>query len=485
MSTKGTRIEFTIGTVAVIAIASSCLDWNRPTFSDGARRTDSLAQATIRAENVRPGDGGWNRVARPASREEIAAYLSQRSAFPGDSVGFYGISQDSTLAVSLYRVGWYGGAGARLVMDVGTVKVPPTSACSAPLPGPAECIWPRAITIPIPSDAVPGVYMVRYTSSLGAGRFVPLVLRSREQPSITVVLSFNTYEAYNSWGGASLYTLPDGSSRSSRVSFLRPYTDEALSGRLLLTDLPLVRFLERWDYPVSFVADRDFDAEDDIGRGARAVVFSGHSEYWSARMRDHAEQRRSEGVGLAFFGANDSYWQVRYEGPSEGYHGDVLVCYKSTADPLINQRDLATVRFRDQAVSRPENGLIGIMYNGHPNGLRFVPLRAWDTALPFFQGTGFQPGDLTTVIGGWEGDKAIDNGMTPRGLRVLFEESYLGDTPGTSDVMQTTFYAAGSGAGVFAAGTVVWNWALDDLRPSVADVRVQRFVKNLLNWYLR
>ena len=77
-----------------------------------------------------------------------------------------------------------------------------------------------------------------------------------------VVVSFNTYQAYNSWGGASLYALRDGTIFAPRVSFLRPYSDHAVLLRFLMTDVPLVRFLERWGYPVSYVGDRDFHADD-------------------------------------------------------------------------------------------------------------------------------------------------------------------------------------------------------------------------------
>ena len=68
---------------------------------------------------------------------------------------------------------------------------------------------------------------------------------------------------------------------------------------------------------------------------------------------------------------------------------------------------------------------------------------------------------------------------------MLFETSYVVQSTGVSDVMQTTFYRDMSGAGVFAAGTVAWNWALDDSRPEVVDTRVQQLVRNLLDWYLQ
>src|SRR2546427_169876 len=133
-----------LGGLAVCAMALACLGIPLSTIvvqpdSNLVVQPDSVSRAVITTENARVGDANWNHVLPPASREEVAAFLSQRSAFPGDTVGLFAMSQDSSLIVSLYRVGWYGGLGARLILTLGTVVVPATSGCSPPLPGPAEC----------------------------------------------------------------------------------------------------------------------------------------------------------------------------------------------------------------------------------------------------------------------------------------------------------------------------------------------------------
>jgi len=473
-----------MSTTVAWAVATSCL---ANPLSERVVRADSLLHRALQYENSRSGDSDWNRVAAPVTPEEVAAYLSDESAYPGDTLQLFGIAQDSSLTLRLYRIGWYGGVGARFVRALGTVRVPGSGSCSAAFPGPAECVWPPAATVPVPSDAVPGVYVVRYTNARGAGRFIPLVVSPRETGGLVVVFSFNTYQAYNYWGGASFYKGPDGSPPAPRVSFLRPYSDGTLERHFFRTDLPLVRFLERWGYPATYVTDRLFDTDDQIGFGGRLVVFSGHSEYWSARMRYHAEQLRDNGVvGLAFFGGNDVYWRIRYEGRREGYQGDVMVCYKNSADPLITEPAYATGKFRDFPLSWPENALVGTMHGGTTNTLRYARLRVTDTTPDFFRGTGLRVGDSTSTIGGWEGDKVINNGFTPDGLRIVFESRFLVDNGGgATDVMQSTFYRAASGADVFAASTVGWNWALDDFQPVTADARVQLLVKNLLDWYLR
>ena len=440
---------------------------------------DTVSASEIRIENSHAGDHSWHGFP-PASGGDAAAFLDVRSVPPGGSVAVFGIARDSQLLFHLYRVGWYAGAGARLILATGALTVPDSAPCSPPTPGPVICTWPAVTRINIPTDASPGVYIVRYVNKHGRGGLIPLVVRSPRPSAITVVLSFNTYQAYNTWGGDSFYQL-DGATQSPHISFQRPYAGSTLERHFLSTDLPLVRFLERWDYPVGYLTDADFDADSAAGETSRAIIFSGHGEYWTVAMRDHAERLRDGGVGLAFFGANDAYWRVRYEGPMR----DILVCYKHGGDPLVNDRQLGTHRFRDEPFRRPENELIGIMYNYGTNTVHgYAPLTALDTTAAFFAGTGFRELDQTTPIGGWEGDRAVSN--APSGLRVLFQSSFTPDNPAVAnDVYQTTYYRARSGAVVFAAGTIGWNWALDDLQPRTTDPRLQLLVKNLLNEYLR
>jgi predicted small lipoprotein YifL len=443
---------------------------------------DSVTGPAIRAENNLPGCQECDPPRLPASETDVAAFLDVRSVAPGDSVHVFGIARDSQLSIRLYRLGWYAGAGGRLVLDAGVARVPVSGPCTAPAPGPVECAWPEVASFRVPPDAFPGVYAVRYQDRGGEGGVIPLVIRNRRPTPILVVLSFNTYQAYNGWGGSSLYDLGPVV-QVPRVSFHRPYTDWTLERHFRSTDLPLVRFLERWGYPVSYLSDADFDADSSLGDRSRLVVISGHAEYWTTTMRHHADRLVGGGVGMGFFGGNDVFWRVRTEGRAAGYLGDVVVCYKHQDDPLSMDRSPATGHFRDGWVKEPENALIGVMYDFKTDTRQYAPLAVRDTDWVFFRGTGFEAGSRTPAIGGWEGDRIMDNGHTPRGIRVLFEARFISDD-GVADVMQTTFYTAKSGAGVFAAGTVGWNWGLDDLQPRTTDPRLQQFVRNLLDWYL-
>ena len=100
----------------------------------------------------------------------------------------------------------------------------------------------------------------------------------------------------------------------------------------------------------------------------RGFLSVGHDEYWSRAMYDAVEAARDSGINLAFFGANDLYWQVRFEPSSGGVPNRIMVCYKRAGiDPVQDSR-LKTVRWRDAPVNRPEQGLLGIMYTSIVKG---------------------------------------------------------------------------------------------------------------------
>ncbi len=439
---------------------------------------DTAVGLIVALENGHPGEQNWRSITRPTSRTEVAAFVDRVSAFPQDTISVYGISQDSSITASVFRLGWYGGAGARRILDLGEVRAPTSTTCQGSLP--TWCTWSKVLSFVLPDTRTPGVYVLKYTNHRGAGGFVPFVVRPLWRSHLLVLVSFNTYQAYNSWGGSSLYRLGDGTTQSFAVTFWRPYTDDVIYGAFMKLDVPLISFLEKWGYPVEYAADVDFSDEPDLGAVSRAVIFSGHGEYWTSAMRDHADMLEASGVGLAFFGANDGYWQVRYVDSRPRNATRTMICYKNVGDPLINDPTMATVLFRDPQVGRPENRLIGIMHPPGGSTRQSVPLIARATSEPVFEGTGLASGDSTTAIGGWEGDRILDNGATPSDLVVLFEAPFV-NRGGTPDVMQTTIYRGGGGGLVFAAGTVAWNEALDPQNVAgKADERLQRLTRNLL-----
>src|SRR6202030_2659503 len=137
-----------------------------------------------------------------------------------------------------------------------------------------------------------------------------VVRETSPQSAILVQIGVNTDEAYNNWGGKSLYTSNStGGAAAVEVSFNRP--DSTVNWEMQW-DYPLIRFLESRGYDVSYATDVDTAQGLDAPGARRLVVVPGHSEYWSKEIRDALDGAQASGTNMAFMGANTGYWQMRY-----------------------------------------------------------------------------------------------------------------------------------------------------------------------------
>jgi hypothetical protein len=186
-----------------------------------------------------------------------------------------------------------------------------------------------------------GSYLLRLQAGARA-RYVPMVVRSRTTAGRLVLVSaVATHQAYNQWGGYSLYKGPDKQAgRASAVSFERPYDRNGAPLVLAYEQGPILmaESLDAPDLDLAYVTSWDLHREPDLLAGARGVVSPGHDEYWTVPMRRHVEAARDAGTNLAFLGANAVYWRARFSGD-----GRLLTCYKSrTGDPVHGDETTAT-----------------------------------------------------------------------------------------------------------------------------------------------
>ena len=139
-----------------------------------------------------------------------------------------------------------------------------------------------------------------------------------------------TWQAYNGWGG---YTFYGGGavgspalSHASKLSYQRPFGGSGSQNFFGQTELPLIRWMEKNGYDVSYTTQLDMskDANAVITPAMHKILLScGHDEYWSAECRTVWENARNNGVNLCFFSGNEIYWKTRWE---DNFH--TLVCYK-------------------------------------------------------------------------------------------------------------------------------------------------------------
>jgi hypothetical protein len=212
------------------------------------------------------------------------------SAQDGDSVTLYVSTSAPVFHVEAYRMGWYQSLGGRLVWqspDVpGTAQAAPTI---AKVTRTVNTKWDPSLLVHISKDWVPGDYLLKLVARNGQS-YVPLTVRNDGSRSPVLVMNaVTTWQAYNDWGGYSLYFGPHGNAkqRSTVVSFDRPYDWSGEPGvepagynendvccGFLATELGVVTEVEHLGLDVSYTTDVDVQEHRRNSSGTR---------YWSPR----------------------------------------------------------------------------------------------------------------------------------------------------------------------------------------------------------
>ena len=443
--------------------------------------------SAIARENEREGaEGWWGEHAPPHA---IEGYPSQCSVRPGDTLELrVSTSPVARYRIVVYRLGWYGGRGARMVAAHPSAGDLQGVAREVPDPRPGPQIegagWPVTDAIAIGEDWTTGVYLARLilTSGrhTGLDALVPFVVRPAlgRVADVLVQQPVTTAQAYNNWGGKSLYTSNSTDGEAAvKVTLDRPYPAWAaanLNARWpFVWDYQLLRFLEREGVDVAYTTDLDTHKEPWSLIGHRLLITSGHDEYWTREMRDAFDTALLEGTNLACMGANTAYWQIRLEDAER-----TIVEYRWRASDPEPDRALKTEMFRNLDPARPECLLWGVQYQDGltaagqpPRDYRLVP-ECLDH--PWMLDTGFQAGARLEGLVGYEWD-ALQTGLEPAEATVFFHyENEVSDA-------DMVVHRRASGSLVFAAGSLQFSWGLDDWdHEGHLDERLQRFMRNAL-----
>ncbi len=480
-----------------------------------AQANPCLAPANeVVAENCLPGSPQSEWDVQGLGSTTIQGFATDISVDQGQTVRFKVDTTAADYRLDIYRMGWYGGNGARRVATV-QPSAPSgfqPNCMSQASTGLIDCgNWSVSAQWVVPSTAVSGVYfakLVREDLTPGASH-IPFIVRDDNGTSdMLFQTSDSTWQAYNDYGGNSLYTgSPDG--RAYKVSYNRPFytRGDAAEDWFFNAEYPMVRWIERNGYDVSY-----FTNVDGHRRGAEllehdAFLSVGHDEYWSGSQRASAEAARAAGVSLAFFSGNEVFWKTRWEPSIDGSNtaDRTLVSYKEThagikIDP---QPGVWTGTWRDPRFSppadggRPENALTGQLFMVNDGATTAIQVPAADGKMRFWRNTsvaGLTPGSTATLAEdtlGYEWDADADNGHRPPGAFRL-SSTTVPDAPvlqdhGSSYSRETashnmTLYRHASGALVFGAGTVQWSWGLDDEHDrgnADPDPRMQQATVNL------
>jgi hypothetical protein len=306
----------------------------------------------------------------------------------------------------------------------------------------AGCDWPRSLDIPIGREWRSGFYSVTLTAEDERADAFLVVRPSVGPASILLVVSTATSNAYNDWGGPSLYT------GGTRVSFERPLARgflrkpeparrkaQAEPDREALAyfawaderglspwsggagwwtwERPFVAWAEREGFTIDVATSTDLEHHPEVLDGHRLFLSVGHDEYWSGGMRDAVERFTGGGGNAAFLGGNTCYWQVRFDGD-----GRTMTCFKYRADddPVLGTSDARSVTapWSDRRTGRSEHATTGLSFSrgGYSRYGLGVPRASggytvWRPDHWAFQGTDLRYGDalgLADAIVGYEVD---------------------------------------------------------------------------------
>ncbi|WP_239139253.1 DUF4082 domain-containing protein, partial [Sphaerisporangium krabiense] len=474
--------------------------------------------SVICLENSLPGNPPSEWDVSGSGDPAIQGYATQMSVAPGETVNFKVITNATSYRLDIYRIGYYGGMGARKMATVNpSVPLPQTqpTCASDSTTGLVDCgNWAVSASWTVPASAVSGVYtakLVGTDGSTGASQIMFVVRDDTRGSTLLFQTSDATWQAYNTYGGNSLYAgQPAG--RAYKVSYNRPINTRNASispqSFFFNAEYPMVRWLEANGYDVSYTSNVDTASRPAELLEHKTFMSVGHDEYWSNEMRTNVENARNNGVNLAFFSGNEIFWKTRWEPSIDGTTTPfrTLVCYKETmANAKIDPSPQWTGTWRDARFSppsdggRPENALTGTLFmvNGIANDATVVPaefatMREWsNTAI-----AALQPGQTITFptgVLGYEWDEAPDNPTRPPGLvamskttvtltsrYLLNEGSVYGAGVATNKL---SLYKHSSGALVLGTGTVQWSWGLDanhDRAGTPTDVSMQQFTVNIL-----
>jgi hypothetical protein len=385
--------------------------------------------------------------------------------------------------VVAFRLGAYRGGTGTEVWRSGSLR---GSEQAAPIFQPAATrtvVAPWEVSLSVDTAGwLPGFYVFKLRSSRGREVLVPYVVTSESAAgTVALVAPVTTWQAYNEWGGYSLYDGPVGA-RSHAVSFDRPYNGATGANDFRTAAVPIIVQAEKLGIELSYFTNVDLHTTPGILDDARGYVSMGHDEYWTTTMREVVTEARDAGTNLAFLGANTMYWRVRLEDRATG-PARVVVGYRSDAalDPLRDDTPIeATARFRDAPRPNPEQELTGMMYECYPVDTDYVVASPdwWG-----FLGTGAHRGDRIAGLVGPEADRVYPTRSLPRPMQILSHSPY--SCAGVTTVAESVYYTTGSGAGVFNAGTLRWGCAIVDRCEHPLGPATARFVKvvtgNVLN----
>jgi hypothetical protein len=472
--------EFTLVLILTVALVASAqtgaLAMSKPKREPSYCGWDS-SPGWVKRENAKPGNPHWAQgipvefsgeygvkkrylglskwLTHSLGTYAISGWFDSPSTTCGDSVGLHISGNNLPVSISVYRMGYYNGAGARLISRDTTKPIPAHTLQISPAPeSTVATSWPVAWNFKITDATPPGEYLIRLDDVSGHSSFVPITVFNPEiRSSITFVSSVLTWQAYNHWGGYSLYKGPDykRGTRSTVVTFNRPYDGDG-AGEFRYLEYPILKLAEKLGIDMNYITDLELDKNITSLQDTTSILLGGHAEYWTNGMRDALQSAVDRGVNLVSLGGNTGYNRARLQDGNR----QVAMWRSGSADPFKLDPQMATTAWRNPPIHKPESLLLGAQYVGlgangnysisHPHRWPFSAM--------------VHPPFLQSIVG-----REVDSPLYSRGPAVEILASSSIHMRGKFVTVMATYYTNSKGAGVLDISTNGWACAIDDVCP--------------------
>ncbi len=417
-------------------------------------------------------------------------WLDRQSVTCGDRIKIHaslypnsanGAIDKTVRTLEVLRVGWYGGAGARMMWNSGPVKLKyrntPNLRNATRM---IETRWPTTTSFTIGEDWAPGLYFAASLNKSGAiENIAPFILRSSSSTSkLLLVHSTLTWSAYNSFGGHSTYSTSNSKldARSKVASLDRPYAGSGMN-HIERDAIAFVQYLESTGLNIDQLSDIDLSNSPSLVNQYGGMIFSGHPEYMTRNEFDTVSAARNLGINIAFMGANSAYWQTRTEPSPAGPDRHMVIYRNALLDPQTDWQKVS-IGFANRRINTPPSLLTGEKTAGvHVTGtMTAMSIPKW-LRIP-----------VGATLAQWSPNSEIDSiasgDAAPKNVHLLFSGKFSLTDPeapraatGRSLTAQTIWFTAPSGSATFVAGINYWPC---EISPTCSESHVSEATRALL-----
>lgn len=489
-------------------------------------------------ENAKAGYGRW-----PVTQDGTAngagvvdVYPGKWSIAAGETLNLK-VRSTTSYNIRILRLGHYSGATSRQIsyrtgLPADAQPYPQTDTKF----GMSEAGWRTTASFST-AGWLTGMYVARIERSDGYQAETIFTVRDDNGPRMPILLvtTISTHQSYNAWphmsrGGKSLYGFNSSSWRPTeslsdinqavKVSFDRPFLVGGGTADFGNYEYPMLAYLEENGWDVAYAQDTDLHENPDIAKNRKAVIISGHSEYWSRRMFDAALASRDARTNWFISSGDTLSWQVRFEGGPAG-PTSTMVGYKESWVKDPEQKLAASLRtqgryaeaashyryvtrgfknlayYPEQGIDERRPGMImtgvqssGIIRNADgsiDSSYPYADLRITNPSHWIFAGTGASYGTRIPGIMGYEVDSTMSSSSYWDPFRPA-NQFRLGQIRQSSDDMikgssaiYRKSFSDGSRAEVVAMGAIDFAWGLNDFaRPGSENAIAKKMLDNAL-----